>query len=548
MASGTAGADDCHSQCLPAASKAHDGASSMSCDLLPVSVRRTAVSRSGPRRASAPVASRTMVGMAISVARRATRVSLPLLGAFAVGAIAYGGLYTFPALSVAFADEFGISRTLAVTPWTMFLVVTAVASPLLGRAYDEWADRDLLTASMVLLAAGWLALYLAQEISLVILAYAVFMALGLQLSFIGTSTAIARRYEGMSGLALGIAYAGPGLGVAIALPVAGGLIATAGWRSASLVFLASCLVGVAFVWLMTSGPPIVVPARRSSRRLTTAPSDVRGAVPLGSLEAGDGSSSPAHRPSLALGEPLSAGQRDVRAAESVNAAHASGLHETSAPGAVAAAREVQPVGSADHHRSVRRVVRTRRFWVLFAGAAAIGIFDEGVLQAFIPSAVKGGLGAGWAAAALGLQSLAYVFGQIVGGFLSDHVERRIVGVGAAAVAGGVVAALGLLGSVPALVAGGIIVHGFGTGATIAVRSAAFGDVFGGASFGTIFGLLGVAYPVGGTIAVYLGALARDATGSYAPLLPVILGALVLWSVALWVAGPRRPVRGTPVRH
>jgi predicted MFS family arabinose efflux permease len=159
--------------------------------------------------------------MAISIARRATRVSLPLVGAFVVGAIAYGGLYTFPALSVAFADEFGISRMLAVTPWTMFLVVTAVASPLLGRAYDEWADRDLLTASMVLLAAGWLALYLAQEISLVILAYAVFMALGLQLSFIGTSTAIARRYEGMSGLALGIAYAGPGLGVAIAPAPAG---------------------------------------------------------------------------------------------------------------------------------------------------------------------------------------------------------------------------------------------------------------------------------------------------------------------------------------
>ncbi len=74
-----------------------------------------------------------------------------------VGAIAYGGLYTFPALSVAFAEEFGINRTLAVTPWTMFLVVTAVASPLLGRAYDAFADRDLLTASMVRIAGGWLA-------------------------------------------------------------------------------------------------------------------------------------------------------------------------------------------------------------------------------------------------------------------------------------------------------------------------------------------------------------------------------------------------------
>jgi MFS family permease len=410
----------------------------------------------------------------------------------------------------------------------------------------------------VLLAAGWLAVYLAQEISLVILAYAVFMALGLQLSFIGTSTAIARRYAGMSGLALGIAYAGPGIGVAIALPIAGGLIATAGWRSTSLVFLASCLVGVAFVWLMTSGPAIVVPARRGERRRTSAPSDVRGPAPTGPAASAPAAigpvatgpevaaflSGPAGRPSIALGEPMSAGQLDVRGTEAVQARGASGLHEVSAPGAVSAAREIQPVGSGDHPRSIRRVVRTRRFWLLFAGAAAIGVFDEGVLQAFIPSAMKVGLGAGWAATALGLQSLAYVFGQILGGWLSDHVGRRIVGVAAAAaVAGGVVGALGLVGAVPAVAAAGIIVHGLGTGATIAVRSAAFGDVFGGPNFGTIFGLMGVAYPIGGTLAVYVGAVALDATGSYAPLIPVILGSLVLWSVALWIAGPRRQRSG-----
>ncbi len=485
--------------------------------------------------------------MALPIARRATRVSTPLLGAFVVGAIAYGGLYTFPALSVAVAGEFGISRTLAVTPWTMFLVVTAVASPLLGRAYDEWADRDLLTASMVLLAAGWLAVYLAQEISLLILAYAVFMALGLQLSFIGTSTAIARRYEGISGLALGIAYAGPGIGVAIALPVAAGLIATVGWRSMSLAFLATCLIGVVFVWLMTSGPAIVVPARRTNRRRTSAPSDVRGAAPAvatGPVVAIE----PARRtdgPSLAIGEPLSAGQLDVRETEAAQAAGATGLHEMSAPGAVSAAREIAPVGAGDHPRSIRRVVRTRRFWVLFAGAAAIGIFDEGVLQAFIPSAVASGLGAAWAATALGLQSLAYVGGQIAGGWLSDHVGRRIVGVAAAAAIGGaVVAALGLVGAAPTLAVAGIIVHGIGTGATIAVRSAAFGDVFGGPSFGTIFGLLGVAYPIGGTFAVYVGAIAFDATGSAMPLIPVVLVALVLWAVALWVAGPRRAGRAS----
>lgn len=434
----------------------------------------------------------------LPTARRVTRISLPLIGAFVVGAIAYGGLYTFPALSVAFAEEFGISRTLAVTPWTMFLVVTAVASPLLGRAYDELADRDLLTASMVLIAAGWLAVYLAPDISIVILAFAAFHALGLQLAFIGISTAIARRYVGVSGLALGIAYAGPGVGVAVALPVAANLIATAGWRTASLVFLGASLAGVVFVWLMTSGPAVVVPARPTVGR--------------------------------------------TRVKESELARRASGLHETSAPGAVSAGFEPLPSGSGERagRGGIRRVVRTRRFWALFAGAVAIGAFDEGILQAFVPHAVRSGFGVAFAASALGAQSLAYVAGQVVGGWLSDRLGRRVVGVVAAVVVGGgVLLAFGASAAMPALALAGIVLHGVGTGTTIAVRSAAFSDVFGGPNFGTIFGLLAVAYPVGGTIAVYVGALAVDGLGTYAPLVGLVLVALAGWAAVLWIAGPKR---------
>lgn len=440
------------------------------------------------------------------------------MGAFLVGAIAYGGLYTFPAVSLAFAEEFGISRTLAVTPWTMFLLVTALASPLLGRAYDEFADRDLLTASMVLIAAGWLTVYLATDISLVILAYAAFHAIGLQLSFIGISTAIARRYAGVSGLALGIAYAGPGIGVAVALPVAARLIETAGWRETSLVFMAACLVGVGFVWMMTSGPAIDVPAPGAKRARAAA-------VP---------------RSTAGVGEPLSAGQTSLRAASANLAARATGLHEPAAPGAVSAAQEIPPTGSGEHRHSVRRIVRTRRFWILFLGAAGIGVFDEGVLQAFLPGAVRGGMAAETAAAALGLQALAYVGGQVVGGWLSDRLGRRIVGLLAAViVAGGVVAAIGLVAAQPLLAVVGLALHGVGTGATIAVRSAAFGDVFGGPTFGTIFGLLAVAYPVGGTVAVYVGSITFDSTGSYTLLIPLVLAALAVWSVSLWMAGPRR---------
>jgi MFS family permease len=479
---------------------------------------------------SAPNTRRVRSPVSLPVARRATRVSLPLVGAFVIGAIAYGGLYTFPAISLAFGNEFEISRTLAVTPWTMFLLVSALASPLLGRAYDEFADRDLLTASMILLAGGWLSVYLAPDISLVILAYGVFHALGLQLAFLGISTAIARRYAGLSGLALGIAYAGPGLGVAIALPTAASVIESVGWRPTALLFLAACLVGVAFVFVMTSGPAIVVPARRPNR----------ADRPLEAKPAASGTP--------ARGEPISAGQRTRRAAEADLAAHASGLHETAAPGAISAAQEIPPTGSGERPHSVKRIVRTRRFWILFAGAVAIGVFDEGVLQAFVPSAVAAGLGSSAAAAALGLQSAAYVGGQVAGGWLSDRWGRRPVGLVAAVLVGAaVIAAIGLVTRSPELAVWGIIVHGAATGATIAVRSAAFGDIFGGPRFGTIFGLLAVAYPVGGAIAVYLGAVIFDRLGTYAALVPITLFAVAVWAVSLWVGGPRRRQSAWPAR-
>jgi MFS family permease len=460
--------------------------------------------------------------MAIRSARRATRISMPLLGAFVIGAIAYGGLYTFPALSVAFAQDFGISRSLAVTPWTMFLIVTAISSPLLGRAYDEFADRDLLTAAMVLSAGGWLAVYLAPDISIVILAYAALHAMALQLAFIGTTTAIARRYAGISGLALGLTYAGPGVGVAVALPVAAGFIATVGWRATSLVFLGASLVGVGFVWLMTAGPAIVVPARRDRRTLVPASAPVTPPP------------DPRHA-AARRGEPW-----PTRTIEEQQSILATGLHETSAPGAVSAAQEPRPAGGRERPRTVRRTVRTRRFWALFVGAMAIGAFDEGVLQAFVPNAIRAGIGAETAAVALGLQSVAYVFGQVVGGWASDRVGRRAVGIVAAAIVVlGVVAAIGLAGVARELAIAGIIAHGIGTGATIAVRSAAFHDVFGGPNFGTIFGLLGVAYPIGGAFAVYVGAIGSDRLGSFLVLVPVLAVAAAIWAVALWVAGPRR---------
>jgi MFS family permease len=443
--------------------------------------------------------------------------SLPVLGAFVVGAIGYAPLYCFPLLAPEFETTFHASRELGQMPWTMFLVVSALASPLLGRAFDVIGDRLLLTVGVLLMALGWLVASQASDVTFLVAAYGIFLAIGLQLTFVGTTTAVARRYAGVAGLALGVAYAGPGIGVAVILPIAAGVIPELGWRSVTLVFAATSLLAVPFVWLMTSGSGVIVPARIPRR----AEDGVAGGA------AGGGG--------VAAGVMSAASAPAPRGGET-----GTGLHETSAPGAIAASQEPVPPGSRTRPDALRRTLRTRRFLILLVGAVGIGCIDEGIYQLSPRHLVAQGVAADYAAVLLAVSCYAYVVGQVVGGGLSDRFGRRYIGlICAAMIAGGATAIFMSTGSTPALAAAGYVAYGFGIGATIAIRSAAFSDVFGGHNFGAIFGVIAVAYPTGGIIVMNVGSISYDRIGNYWPVYGVVMASLLAWSAALVIAGPRR---------
>jgi MFS family permease len=450
----------------------------------------------------------------LSSPRRDAIRSLPVLGAFVVGAIAYAPLYCFPLLAPEFETTFHVSRELGQMPWTMFLVVSALASPLLGRAFDVFGDRLLLTVGVLLIALGWVVASVASDVALLVAAYGVFLALGLQLTFVGTTTAVARRYAGVAGLALGVAYAGPGIGVAVILPLAAGAIPELGWRSMALVFAAMSLLAVPFVWLMTTGAAVIFPARGSR-----------------------------HGPSG-----TAAGAAPKSAAAPRGGETGRGLHETSAPGAIAASQEPLPPGSRSRPDVLRRTLRTRRFLILLVGAVGIGCIDEGIYQMSPRHVVAQGMTADYAAILLAVSCYAYVVGQVLGGGLSDRFGRRYIGlICAAMIAGGATAIFASTGATPALAAAGYTLYGFGIGATIAIRSAAFSDVFGGHNFGAIFGIIAVAYPTGGIIVMNVGSISYDRLGNYWLVYGVVMASLLAWSVALVIAGPRRHGLGARLR-
>ena len=73
-------------------------------------------------------------------------------------------------------------------------------------------------------------------------------------------------------------------------------------------------------------------------------------------------------------------------------------------------------------------------------------------------------------------------------------------------------------------------YGLGLGASIAVRSAAWGDAFAGPGRGRAVGIVATGYPVGAALTIWLGAAWLDAGGGYEALYLTAAAAAGLWAI------------------
>ena len=195
--------------------------------------------------------------------------------------------------------------------------------------------------------------------------------------------------------------------------------------------------------------------------------------------------------------------------------------------------------------------RRRLLVGFFVGNALLAVFDEAVYQHGYALAVDRGLASQGAAWLLGAVSLALTVGMLLGGPLSDLAGRRPVLVGAAALV--LVSLLGLVGATPEALWGWGGLYGLGLGASIAVRSAAWGDACAGPGRGRAVGIVATGYPVGAALTLWLGAAGLDAGGSYEALDRTAAGAAGLWArLGGALTGPvraaRRPATGPSLAH
>lgn len=146
-------------------------------------------------------------------------------------AVVFGIRLSFGVFFVALVDEFDWSHAGTALIFSVGMVVFASTSVLAGKALDRWGARRVFGIGAGILAFGLLLSSRAQTLWQLTLTYGAVAGLGITILGLGPlASMIARWFRKRRGLAIGIAFAGTGLGTLTLTPGTERLISIADWR------------------------------------------------------------------------------------------------------------------------------------------------------------------------------------------------------------------------------------------------------------------------------------------------------------------------------
>jgi MFS family permease len=378
-------------------------------------------------------------------------------------------------------EEFRWDRGVTAGAFSFGFVVSAILSPLLGRMMDRVGPRAVMELGVGLMATGLLLAPLTSEPWHLYLTLGVLVGGGsVCLGYSGQSLFLPNWFVRRRGLAIGIAFAGVGVGSITLLPWAQLVIEGAGWRAACMALGALLLVVLA---------PINLLLRRR-------PEDM-------GLHS-DGDVAP---DSATVAQPSNV----------VNEAWA----------------------AVDW--TLGRAMRTAPFWWI-ALAYFCGLYAWYAVQVHQTKyLVEIGFSSTTAAWALGLVSLFGIPGQIALGHISDRIGREWIWTVSSVGFTICFVALVALRHNPTLMLLYVMVAaqgGLGYGLT-SIFGAVVAEIYQGKHYGSIFGTLMLAAIAGGALGPWATGALYDAQGSYALAFWICIGLSGLSTVAIWRAAPRK---------
>jgi MFS family permease len=187
--------------------------------------------------------------------------------------------------------------------------------------------------------------------------------------------------------------------------------------------------------------------------------------------------------------------------------------------------------------SAREALRTPAFWFLVSGHTAALFAVSAMTVHFIPYLVDQ-RGASLAVAATiyaGLTSVSWV-GQLLGGYLGDRIEKRLIAAACMLLHSAALVILILASSLPLLTAGALL-HGLAWGTRGPLMMAIRADYFGRRSFATIEGFASVITTVGLFLGPLIVGSIADQFGDYRAGFAVLAG-IAAAGAGLFALAPR----------
>src|ERR1700723_913889 len=401
-------------------------------------------------------------------------------GTFVAMAIGGNARIAFSLLFPPILGEFGWDRGVTAGAFSFGFVVSAASSPLIGRLMDRLGPRSVMELGGALMAAGLLLAPLTTQPWHLYLTIGVLVGAGsICLGYSGQSLFLPNWFNRRRGLAIGLAFAGVGIGSITLLPWVQHMIEQTGWRTACTAMGIVVLVVLA---------PINLLLRKRPQDIWLEP---------------DGDAAPS-------------------------------------ASTVPVSNVVDPVW-AGVDWTLSRAVRTARFWWIALGYFC-GLYIWYAVQVHQTKYLLDiGFSPSVAVWALGAVSLLGIPGQIWLGHLSDRVGREWVWAASClgfAICYAALIALSRLHSL-ALIYVMVFTQGaLGYGLT-SIMGAVVVEIFQGKHYGSIFGTIMVAALAGGAAGPFVTGVLHDLTGDYTLAFAIGIGVCGLSAFAIWMASPRK---------
>jgi MFS family permease len=146
--------------------------------------------------------------------------------------------------------EFGWSRYQLTSVYSVFLLVSGFAAPLIGLLFDRVGPRIVYSVGIACIGCAYFSASLLDQLWQFYVLIGAAVGIGVAMTgMVPASAMLSRWYHARLSRAIGIAFSATGVGIIVFVPIAQALVDHYGWRSAYRMLGAALLVALPLVLL-----------------------------------------------------------------------------------------------------------------------------------------------------------------------------------------------------------------------------------------------------------------------------------------------------------